>query len=356
MMNDGSGSRLAGAKARRYTSGLGLTAHILGCSVRFIPLPPSSKKKVRRKKETVMYKKAIWALAVVAGLVLAAPAAVRAQGDYLDEYIVKVKPEKVADFTALAKRIANANRRFNGDRWLAMETLYGEGNTYAFVSTRQDYADVDKANDAFMGAMNKAYGKEAADKILQDWNNCIASSRTELRRRRWDLSRKAPTDAAAYAKLVGETRVLRTTAVHVRPGHIADFEALLKEVKEAGEKNSETQTVMVSQVVEGTKGTTFYVTSLRSSLGGFDKNPSARDILGEEGYKSYLKANADFVSGTESTIFHFSPELSNPSEEVAKVAADFWQPKAVTASAKPKPADGKTAEVKVKPAAEKPKQ
>ncbi len=303
-----------------------------------------------------MYKKAIWAVAVVAGLVLAAPVAVRAQGDYLDEYIVKVKPEKVADFTALAKRIANANRRFNGDRWLAMETLYGEGNTYAFVSTRQDYADVDKANDAFMGAMNKAYGKEAADKIFQDWNNCIASSRTELRRRRWDLSRKAPTDAAAYAKLVGETRVLRTTAVHVRPGHIADFEALLKELKEVGEKNSETQTVMVSQVVEGTKGTTFYVTSLRGSLGGFDKNPSARDILGEEGYKSYLKANADFVSGTESTIFHFSPELSNPPEEVAKVAADFWQPKAVTASAKPKPADGKTAEVKVKPAAEKPKQ
>jgi hypothetical protein len=303
-----------------------------------------------------MSKKAIWALAVVASLVLAAPVAVRAQGDYLDAYIVKVKPEKVADFTALAKRIANANRRFNGDNWLAMETLYGEGNTYAFVSTRQDYADVDKANDAFMGALNKAYGKEAADKILQDWNNCIASSRSELRRRRWDLSRKAPTDAAAFAKLVGEARVLRTTAVHVRPGHIADFEALLKEVKEVAEKNSDTQPVLISQVVEGTKGTTFYVTSLRSSLGGFDKNPTARDILGEEGYKNYLKANADFVSGTESTIFHFSPELSNPPEEVAKVAADFWQPKAVSASAKPKAADGKTAEVKVKPAAEKPKQ
>jgi hypothetical protein len=301
-----------------------------------------------------MSKKAIWALAVVASLVLAAPVAVRAQGDYLDAYIVKVKPEKVADFTALAKRIANANRRFSGDRWIAMETMYGEGNTYAFISTRQDYADVDKANDAFMGALNKAFGKEAADKILQDWNNCIASSRNELRRRRWDLSRKAPTDAAAYTKLVGETRVLRTVAVHVRPGHIADFEALLKELKEAGEKSSDTQTVLVSQVVEGTKGITFYVTALRSSLAGFDKNPSIRDILGEEGYKNYLKTNADSVSGTESTLFHFSPELSNPPEEVVQVAADFWQPKAVTASAKPKAAAAKAAEVK--PTAEKPQQ
>jgi hypothetical protein len=301
-----------------------------------------------------MHKKAIWAVAVAACLVLAAPAAVRAQqGDYLDEYIVKIKPEKVADFTVLAKRIADANRRFNGDRWIAMETIYGEGNTYAFVSVRKDYADVEKNAGSFVAALQKAYGKEAAQKMLNDWNNCVESSRSELRRRRWDLSRKAPTDAAAEAKLVGESKLLRTTAVHVRSGHIADFEALAKEVKEAGEKNPDTQPVLISQVIEGTKGTTFYVTTLRSSLGGFDNNPTLREVLGDEGYKKYLKENAEFVSGTESTIFHFAPELSNPPEEVAKVAADFWTPKAVMASAKPKAAAGKVAEVK--PTAEKPK-
>ena len=300
-----------------------------------------------------MYKKAIWAVVVVAGLVLAAPVAVRAQGDYLDEYIVKVKPEKVADFTAIAKRIANANRRFNGDRWIAMETMYGEGNTYAFVSTRQDYADVDKGNDAFLGALNKAYSKEVADKMLQDWNNCIESSRTDLRRRRWDLSSNAPTDPAAYAKLVGESRVLRTTAVHVRSGHIADFEALAKDLKAARDKAAYPHPLLVSQVVEGTKGTTFYVTALRSSLSEFDKSPTLHDILGEEGYNKFLKANADFVSGTESTIFRFSPELSNPPEEVAQAAVDFWQPKTAMASTKPKAAAGKVAEIK--PASEKPK-
>jgi primosomal protein N' len=300
-----------------------------------------------------MYKKAIWVVAVVAGLVLAAPAAVRAQGDYLDETIVKVKPEKVAEFNAVVKKISDANRRFNGDRWIGMETMYGEGGTYVFVSVRKDYADIDKANDAFVAALQKAYGKEGADKLLRDEANSTESFRSELRRRRWDLSRKAPADAAAEAKLIGEARVLRTTAVHVRSGHIADFEALLKANKEAGEKNPDTQTALVSQVVEGTRGTTFYVTTLRSSLGGFDKNPTMHEILGEEGYQRYLKASADFVSSAESTILHFVPELSNPPEEVAKVAADFWQPKAVMASAKPKAAAGKTAEVK--PTAEKPK-
>ncbi len=237
-----------------------------------------------------------------------------------------------------------------------METVYGDGNVFQFTSTRQDYADVDKVNEAAMNAANKAFGKEVADQMGRDFQNCLVWSRSELRRRRWDLSRKSPGDSAAYAKFIGESRVLRTTAVHVRPGHIADFEALLKESKEAGEKAANTQPLFVSQAIEGSKGTTFYVTSLRSSLGGFDKNPTIRDILGEEGYKKFLQVNAESVEQTESTLFRFSPELSNPPEEVATVAADFWHPKAMMAAApsKPKATAGKDAELK--PASAKPKE
>jgi hypothetical protein len=162
-------------------------------------------------------------------------------------------------------------------------------------------------------------------------------SRAELRRRRWDLSRKPPKDADAYVKLIGESRFLRTTAVHIRPGHITDFEALSKEMKEAGEKNPDTQPVFVSQVIEGGNGTTFYVTSLRSSLAGFDHNPTLREILGEEGFKKFQQISADAVETAESTLFRFTPDLSNPPEEVAQVASDFWRPKAVmAAAAKPK--------------------
>ena len=236
-----------------------------------------------------------------------------------------------------------------------METVYGEGNVYQFTSTRQDYGEIDKINEAVMAAANKAFGKEAGEKMERDFLNCLVWSRSELRRRRWDLSRKAPADAAAYAKLIGESRVLRTTAVHVRPGRIADFEAYLKEAKEAGEKNANTAPVFVSQVIEGNKGTTFYVSTLRSSLGGFDKNPTMRDILGEEGYKKFLQMNAEAVDETQSTLFRFSPGLSNPPEEIAKVAADFWHPKPMMAAAsKSKAAAGNAAEMK--PTAEKPRQ
>jgi hypothetical protein len=287
---------------------------------------------------------------------LAAPVAVHAQGDYLDVYIVKVKPEKLADFQALTKKWIDANRRFNGDHWIAMETVYGDGNVFQFTSVRQDYADVDKVNEAAMNAANKAFGKEIADKMGRDFQNCLVWSRSELRRRRWDLSRKAPTDPATYAKFIGESRVLRTNAVHVRPGHVPEFEALMKEAKEAGEKAANAQPLFVSQVVEGGKGPTFYVTSLRTSLGGFDKNPTIRDILGEEGFKRFQQVNAESVDHTESTLFRFSPELSNPPEEVATVAADFWHPKAAMAASasKAKAPTAKTAELK--PTADKPKQ
>src|SRR5712664_1165419 len=298
-----------------------------------------------------MFKRAIWALAIA--VCLAAPVAVHAQGDYLDVYIVKVKPEKIADFQVLARKWVDANRRFDGDRWLATETLFGEGGVFVFTSLRQDYADIEKNSETGMLAANKAFGKEATLKMLHDWESCLVWSRSELRRRRPDLSRKAPTDMDSYAKLIGESRVLRTTAVHVRPGHIADFEALMKEAKEAGEKAANTQPVLVSQVVEGSKGTTFYVTTLRSSLGGFDQNPTLREILGEDRFKKYLQVNAETVEGSESALYRFSPELSNPTEQIVKVAADFWHPKAVmSAASKSKAATAKPAELK--PASEKP--
>ena len=284
------------------------------------------------------FRKALGAFAVVI-VCLAAPIAVQAQGDYLDVFVVKVKPDKVADFTALTKKWADANRRYNGSRWIALEVAYGEGNVYQFTSTSKDYAEIDKLNGAAMGAVNKAFGKDGVQKILQDFSNCLVWSRTELRRRRWDLSSKAPQDAEAYAKLIGESRLLRTTAVHIRAGHVPEFEALLEEVKEAGEKNAESLPVFISQVVEGTKGATFYVSTLRSSMGGFDHNPTLHDILGDEGYKKFQQISADSVEIAESTMYRFNPELSNPPEEVAKVAMDFWRPKTqVIAAAKPRTA------------------
>lgn len=286
-----------------------------------------------------MQRKAIGS--VIAFVLLAALAvgqAPQAQESYLDVFTVQVKPEKRADFDAIGKKISMANRQNKGDTWLAMETTYGPGNRVTFVSTRNSYAEVETAMGTFMEALQKTYGRAATDKMMQDLNQCMLSSRSEIRRRRWDLSSNAPSDAAGFAKLIAESRWLRTTAVHVRPGEAATFEALLKDVKAAREKASPPLTVLVSQAVAGQDGTVYYVTTPESSLAGFDAIPPIQQTLGEEGYAKFLKANAEAVSGTETVINHFLPDLSNAPEQIAAAAPDFWRPKSsVAANAKTAP-------------------
>jgi hypothetical protein len=290
-----------------------------------------------------MQRKAIWT--VIVFVLLAALAAGQAQQaieEYLDVYSVQVKPDKRADFDAIAKKIAAANQQNSGDTWLASETVYGPGDRVTFVSTRHTYGDIETATGAFMGALQKAYGKPGTDKIFQDFSQCVVSSRSEIRRRRWDLSSNAPADSAAMAKLIGETRWLRTTVVHVRPGQVANFEGLLKEVKAAREKASPPQTVLVSQAMAGQEGTVFYVTAPQKSLAGFDTLPSIQETLGDEAYQRFLKISTEAVSGTETMINRFLPELSNAPEQVAVIAPDFWRPKAAApVNAKATPAKKK---------------
>lgn len=276
-----------------------------------------------------MQRKAIWASLVV--MLLALGTVAQAQEDYLDVFTVQVKPEKRADFDALSKKIVAANRQNSGDIWLAMETTYGPGNRVTFVSTRKSYGDIEKATGMFYQAMEKSMGKAATEKLFADFNQCLVSSRSEVRRRRWDLSANAPTDAAGYAKLIADSRWLRTTAVHVKPGQNNAFEAILKDLKTAREKTAPPQLMLVSQAVAGQEGTVYYVTTLQTSLAGFDAVTPLPQLLGADGYDKFLKASAESVSDTETVINRFVPELSNPAPDIVAGAPDFWTPKPATA-------------------------
>jgi hypothetical protein len=276
-----------------------------------------------------MKKRAIWCAITV--MFLSLLAAAQAQEQYLDVFIAQVKPDKRADFDAISKKIAAINRQNKGDAWLAMETDYGPLNRVTIISTRQGYADISKGNDAFMGAIQKSLGKPGTDKLFADLNQTLASSWSELRRRRWDLSSNAPADAAAMAKMLGETRYLRTTIVHVRPGRGPELEALLKEIKAAREKNSPDVTTLVSQGEAGQLGSVFYITTLEKSMGGFDSIMSLRKTMGDEAFEHYLKVASEIVENTETAINHFLPDLSNPPAEVMAAAPDYWTPKETVA-------------------------
>jgi|SRR5262252_70198 len=273
-------------------------------------------------------------LTAVAVVLLATMALGQAQEQYLDVFTVQVKPEKRAEFDAIAKKIAMANRQNKGDTWVAMEQIYGHGNRVSFISFRNGFAGIETGMGAFYGAMQKGFGQAGADKIFQDFSECATSMHSELRRRRWDLSSNISSDPAAMAKLSGEARWLRTTAVHVKPGQVTAFESLLKDLKAAREKYNPPQTSLVSQAIAGQEGTVFYVTVLATSLADYDKTPTAAQLMGEDGYAKFLKASADLVESTESVINRFLPDASNAPTEIAAAAPDYWNPKPAPAGKK----------------------
>jgi hypothetical protein len=269
---------------------------------------------------------------------------------YLDTLIVQVKPEKRLAFDALAKKIAAANRDNKGDNWIALETIYGEGNTISFVSTRSSYGDVEKATGAFMAAMEKGLGKEGAQKLFAELNNCAASQHGTVRIRRYDLSTNFPADPSAQAKIVGASRWIRIIKVYVRPGMGPRFEELIKEVNEAGARGGNKTPTAVSQIAAGERGTIYYISQLVPSLAALDEIKPLPQMMGESAFKDFEKAVSEVVTSTDVTINVILPDLSNPPAEEVAVAPDFWHPKSAMA---PKPASGSMAPNK-KPAGKAP--
>jgi quinol monooxygenase YgiN len=252
-------------------------------------------------------------------------------GGYLDITVARVRPEKRTEFDAVCKKMVDANRRHNGDTWLALEMTYGEQNTVAFSSSRESYGDVEKGFDNFMGALSKAYGEAGAEALFQQLNNTLISSQGVIRQRRWDLSYNPPADRAAYVQTIAKTRWIRSVVVRVRPGHGPEFEAELKELNAASQKNNQPAMRWVSEVTMGGSPGTYVLTRLMTSLSELDQATSMKEMLGEEGYEKFQKMNAEAVAGVEYVIYRVVPELSNPPAEVVAAAPDFWNPK-------PKPA------------------
>jgi hypothetical protein len=261
---------------------------------------------------------------LLAGM-LAVPMTAQMPGGYLDVFYVKVKMGKRAEFDAVAKKMVEINRKNKGDTWLAQEVVYGDASGIYLTSPRANFAGIDDGIKAFEGSLTKALGAAGMRKLFADFDAAADAERGELRRRRIDLTANAPADQAAYLKLVGESRYVRTAIIHLRPGKILDYEAQLKRNKSAQERANPGIPSFVAQGVAGQATGTFYVTTLVKSLGDLDQIKTVQEVLGS-GYESYMKAVADDVLSTDILIGRFRPDLSNPPEEVVAVDPKYWRP------------------------------
>lgn len=266
----------------------------------------------------------------------AVTAAAQMPSALVDIYAVKVKPEKRFEFDNLVKKMADAQRRNNGDTWITSETVSGEHNNVFFWSIRAKYAGIDEGMKQFEAAVGKAFGP-AAGKLFADFANCISAGRGEIRRTRPELSYNAPKDQPGINRLVGEARVYRSTSVRIRPGWLSDYEDQLRKTSAALAKADAPGTTLVSQSNAGQQGTVFYFTQLYTSWAAMDTPlVGLRKALGESGYRDYQNLSRNAVISTETIINKMVPELSNPPREIVEIAPDFWAPKPKTVPASKK--------------------
>jgi hypothetical protein len=262
-----------------------------------------------------------------------APAQPAAQG-YLDVYVAKVKPEKRAEFDAISKKFAAANRQHKGDAYLTYEVEYGEQNTVYFVSQRANYAAMDDGQKAFMGALTTSYGGAGIGKLFGDLNSCLVSSRSEVRLRRPELSWNLPADNAALNGLVGKSRLLRIVVVRVRPGRTLDYEVQLRMLKTASERQTPDRVTTVSQSSVGQTLGVYYLTNFGDSMAALASPKTLPELLGDRGYRDFQKISADTTLGADIIIGHWLPELSSPPAEIAAADPAFWNPKPAPPKAK----------------------
>jgi hypothetical protein len=262
------------------------------------------------------------ALALLAAAAAAQPTAT----GYLDVFSVRVKPDKRLQFDAIARKWAAANRQHKGDNWVAYQVEYGEQNILYFVSPRANYAAIDEAQAAFMGALKSSYGA-GMEKLLADADSCLISSRSEIRTRRPDLSANLPADNAALNAMLGKARFLRIVIVRTRPGHGVEWEAQERALKQATERQTPGTVLIVSQSSVGQALGTYYITSFGASIAALASPKPLPELLGDRGYRDFTKVTADTVIGTEIIFGRWLPDLSNAPGEVSAADPAFWNPK-----------------------------
>jgi hypothetical protein len=135
-------------------------------------------------------------------------------------------------------------------------------------------------------------------------------------------------------------RYMEITVFRVKPGHDAEWDEVVKMVKDAYKKGVPEANWAMFQEAYGTPGSGYIVVEPMKSIGEIDMHmasgPKFAAAMGKDGMKKLDSLIAACVEEEQSNLFAFDPKMSIvPAEWIA--ADSFWAPKHAAAPAK-KPA------------------
>ena len=136
---------------------------------------------------------------------------------------------------------------------------------------------------------------------------------------------------------ISHQRYLEISAYHVRPGHIAEWNELVKMVKAAYETGVPGSHWGMYEQKYGGEGGTFLVLTSRKTLAEVDQAPQMDKqfaaAMGEAGMKKFIELIASSIESSQHQLFAFNPKMSYVEESWIKADPDFWKPKAPAAPA-----------------------
>lgn len=128
----------------------------------------------------------------------------------------------------------------------------------------------------------------------------------------------------------------------VRPGHMKDWDELVKLVKTAYEKVPGARWATYEDIYGQPSGTYLVITPLKSASDIDQEFTQDKDFvaaLGEDGLKKLGELEAAAVQSSQTNLFQFDPKISYVGDDWIKADPEFWKTEPAMPPAHKKPAE-----------------
>lgn len=206
------------------------------------------------------------------------------------------------------------------EHYLAVDSLSGRPRSLflygydSFDAWEKDTEATEK-NAAFSAALSRA--SQADGELLSEMDAHALIFRD-------DQSLRAPVDIA-------HMRYFEISVYQVRPGHMSEWNDLVKLVMAAYEKIPDAHWATYQGIYGEIDSEYVVFTPMKSASEidkGFTQDKDFMANMGEDGMKKLGELEASAVESVQHNLFAFNPKSSYVRDEWIKADPDFWKPKA----------------------------